>query len=113
MQCPYCQSDDITRSRRKLWERFVLAALRAQVYRCRDCRKRHWVGVEWGAVILGSLVVVVAVGIVGAVIVAHRNQKVIEAAPRVIAPRPRRIRPLQPLPPGLPPHARVPAPADK
>jgi hypothetical protein len=103
MQCPYCQSDDVKRSRRKFWERFVLPLLRAQVYRCRDCKKRHWVGVEWGAVILASLLLVVAGGVVAAVIVVHSNQQADDAPPVVKAPRPRRIRPLQPLPSGLPP----------
>lgn len=109
--CPHCQSDDVKRSRRKFWERFVLAALRAQVYRCRDCRKRHWVGVEWGAVILGCLVFVVAGGVVTAAIVVHRNQvAAAQNPPPVRAPRPRRIRPLEPLPSTLPPLSKVPAP---
>lgn len=113
MQCPYCQSDDVARSRRKFWERFALPLFRAQVYRCRDCKKRHWVGVEWGAVILASLLMVVGGGVVAAVIVVHQNQRTAaEEAPRAPAPRPKRIRPLQPLPSGLPPLSRVPKPPE-
>ncbi|HEX4277376.1 MAG TPA: hypothetical protein VHZ74_18595, partial [Bryobacteraceae bacterium] len=111
MQCPYCQSDDVTRSRRKFWERFVLPLMRAHVMRCRDCHKRHWIGVEWGLVILGGLIMVVGAGVVAGVIVAHRNQAEATPAPRI--QRPRRIRPIQPLPSGLPPLSSVPTPKQK
>lgn len=44
-------------------ERIFLFALRAQVYRCRDCKKRFWVGVEWGKVILVTLSAVFVTGV--------------------------------------------------
>src|SRR5580704_13311054 len=74
IECPKCQSTDVTRSRRRFWERVVLYFLRAQVYRCRDCKKRYWVGIEWGKVILGTLTAVVVTGVIATIVVVHRNQ---------------------------------------
>jgi|SRR5580704_9456402 hypothetical protein len=111
MQCPRCQSDDIKRSRRKLWERFVLHALKAQVYRCRDCKHRYWVGVQWSHVILGAFAAVVVAGVIATMVIIRHNQNLPEpAAPPVQSRRRRRV---QPLPPGLPPLSAVPRPAEK
>lgn len=108
LKCPKCQSNDVARSRRKFWERFVLFVLKAHVYRCRDCRRRFWVGVEWGGVILGTLTAVVVMGVVVTMVIVHRTQdKPAPAASAVPAKKRRRI---QPLPKGLPPLSSVPAP---
>lgn len=109
MVCPKCQSSDVTRSRRKFWERIVLYFLRAQVYRCRDCRKRYWIGVEWGNVILGTLTAVVVTGVIATIVVVHRNQaQLAPAQPKIPVRRRQR---LPPLPKGLPPLSSVPYPA--
>src|SRR5579863_461434 len=108
MQCPRCQSDDIKRSRRKFWERIVLHVLKAQVYRCRDCRHRYWVGVQWNHVILGTLAAVIVAGVVTTMVLVRYNQT---HRPPSAPPIPvRRRRRVQPLPPGLPPLSSVPAP---
>jgi hypothetical protein len=75
MQCPRCLSVEIVKSRRSSWERVVLPVLRAEVYRCRDCRWRFRVGVEMGGLILGTvLAVVTAVVIAAMLLVGHRNE---------------------------------------
>jgi hypothetical protein len=106
LKCPKCQSNDIARSRRRLWERLVSFALKAQVYRCRDCRRRFWAGVEWGGVILGTLTAFVVMGVVVTMVVVHSNQA--KPAP---APPPGRARKLRrkPLPKGLPPLSSIPS----
>ncbi len=40
----------------------ILPVMRAQVFRCRDCKNRFWVGVQWRFVILGFLGVSMAAG---------------------------------------------------
>jgi hypothetical protein len=104
MQCPKCNSDDVTRSRRKFWERGALLAVRAQVFRCRDCHHRFWNGVEWGVVILGSLAAAVT-AIVFVVIVMSRQSRndinVTRDVPRTV----RRYRVPRGLPMGLPTRA--------
>jgi len=107
MQCPRCQSDDLTRSRRKLWERFVLPVLRGQPQRCRDCKHRFWVGVEWGRVVLGALTAMIVATVVVAMVVIRRHQDQLKAD--VPVPRVRR-RQIRPLPPGLPPLSSVHSP---
>src|ERR1700743_756067 len=89
MQCPRCQSDDIARSRRTLLDRLVLPLIRGKVFRCRDCHKRFWVGVEWSSLILGTLTLVVTAAIVlGLVVVssARRQHHVVERSPSVPPP---------------------------
>jgi hypothetical protein len=108
LKCPQCQSNDIARSRRKLWERFVLFTLRAQVYRCRDCRRRFWVGVEWGKVILGALTAAVAMGVVVLIVAVYRNQEKPKPVPPPV--RAKKLRRVKPLPKGLPPLSSIPAP---
>jgi hypothetical protein len=108
LECPKCKSNDIARSRRKFWERFVLFVLKAQVYRCRDCRKRFWVGVEWGGVILGTLTVVVVAGVALTMVAVHRSQQQAAAA-AVPLPKARKRRRLPPLPKGLPPLSSIPS----
>jgi hypothetical protein len=112
MECPKCHSDDVTRSRRKLAERLFLPILRAQVYRCRDCKNRFWVGVQWRFVILGFLSAAIAAGFAVTIMFVHesRQRQAAEAdAPTQVqsyrAPRPR-------IPRGLPPLSSVPRPKD-
>ncbi len=84
-----------------MWERFVLFALRGQVYRCRDCKRRFWIGVEWGPVILGALTVVVVTGVVTGMVMVRRRQQAVAATPP--PPIGRRRSSFTRLPPGLPP----------
>jgi hypothetical protein len=108
MECPRCRSSDVTRSRRKFWERIALYFLRGQVFRCRDCKKRFWVDVEWGKVILGTLTAVVVTSAIVAIVAVHRNQEPrADAPPRIPAQKRRR---LPPLPRGLPRLSSVPLP---
>jgi hypothetical protein len=93
-----------------LWERVVLYALGAQVFRCRDCKKRFWVGVEWGRVILGTLAGLVLAGVIVTMVVARQNQRQLAKAPPNVKVRKTRRR--LPMPRGLPPLSSVPLPAD-
>jgi hypothetical protein len=110
MQCPKCQSNDIQRSRRRLLDHALLPLVRAQVYRCRDCKKRFWAGVQWGPVILGSLTFAVVAVVAVVMVAAHHSQGQKSPAPE---PTPvLRSRPVRPMPRGLPPLSSVPAPKD-
>jgi ribosomal protein L37AE/L43A len=109
MQCPRCSSDDVKRSRRKFWERFVLALFRAQIFRCRDCKKRFWTGINWGPVILAGLAFVMVSGVAIAMVVAHRSAMEAARVPRA-RPLPRARRRALPMPSGLPPLSSVPPP---
>jgi|GEM_PF-3241836 len=110
MKCPRCQSDDVTRSRRRLVDRLVQPIVRGRILRCRDCHKRFWVGVEWGAVILGALTAAVTVVVITAmVIVAARQSHRETPAPVPVQARRYRIpRPIRPA--NLPPLSSVPTP---
>ncbi len=110
MECPKCHSDDVTRSRRKFWERFVLPLLSAHVHRCRDCKHRFWIGTHWSRLVFASIAVFFVVGIFTTVTLIRKAK---EAPPPVVQQplRPRRRR-LPPLPPGLPPLSQVPRPKD-
>jgi len=109
MECPKCHSDDVTRSRRKFGERLILPVMRAQAYRCRDCKHRFWVGVQWRLVILGFLSAAIAAGFALAITFAHESREQ-EVAQRTTPRKVRRIR--TPLPRGLPPLSAVPRPKD-
>ena len=112
MECPKCHSDDVTRSRRKFVERLVLPIMRAQAYRCRDCKYRFWVGVQWRYVILGVISAAMVAGFALAIMFAHvsRERQAAEAAaPKKV----RRYRaPRTMIPKGLPPLSSVPRPKD-
>jgi hypothetical protein len=111
MQCPHCQSDDVIRSRRRFWERFVLPVLSAQVHRCRDCRHRFLVGAEWGRVVLGGLAAVLVGAVIVAMVLARQNRDQLTPEEPPIQTPVRKQRRVQTLPPGLPPPA-LPAPSD-
>lgn len=111
LKCPKCHSDDIKRSRRKFWERFVLPLLAAHVHRCRDCKHRFWVGTQWNRVVFASIAVVFVGGIALTMVLVKqaRDQPATVPAPQPVrARRPR----LPPPPPGLPPLSQVPRPKD-
>jgi len=83
-----------------MWERFALFALRGQVFRCCDCKKRFWLGVNWVPLVLGSLAALLVVGVFSAMIVAHNSRvAAATAAPLRRYPKAKSIRP---LPGGLP-----------
>jgi hypothetical protein len=93
-------------------ERLILPVMRAQVYRCRDCKHRFWIGVQWRFVILGFLSVAMAAGFTMAVIFAHQSREA-EAAAAAAPKKTRRYRTPRPaMPKGLPPLSAVPRPKD-
>jgi hypothetical protein len=110
LECPKCHSDDVARSRRKFVERLFLPVVRAQTYRCRDCKHRFWVNVKWRPVILGVIMLIVGSGFVAAILAAHEASQAAETT----APKPeRRYRARRSrLPRGLPPLSSIPRAAD-
>jgi hypothetical protein len=68
MRCPRCVSEELTRSRRNRWERLVFPVVRADAFRCRNCKKRFRVGLGWGVVILAILAAAVGVSVVAAIV---------------------------------------------
>jgi hypothetical protein len=111
MECPHCHSDDVTRSRRRFLDRIALPVLRAEVFRCRDCKKRFWVNVQWSTVILGCMTAMVTLVVIVAMVATHRNR--VEESEREAAAPIRRARPFrQAFPKGLPPLSSVPSPKD-
>ena len=112
LDCPRCHSSDLKRSRRTFTERLLLPMLRGRVFRCRDCKKRFWVDVQWSVVILGALSLAVLAGVVTAVILMHQMRvQEANAAAKAVQLRRYRVRP-RPLPRGLPPLSSIPRPAD-
>ncbi len=99
MECPHCHSSDVIRSRRKFAERFLLPVFRASVMRCRDCKKRFWIGVEWGSVILGLLTMTVTACLLVGVVLAHQASVEKAAAKPVVAAARRYRRAMPKLPP--------------
>jgi hypothetical protein len=85
----------------------VLPIVRGQVQRCRDCKHRFWIGVEWTRVVLGALAAMVVAGVIVAMVLVRQHQA--QPARDVPAPQVRRRR-FRPLPPGLPPLSSVPSP---
>jgi hypothetical protein len=85
----------------------VLPIVRGQAQRCRDCKHRFWVGVEWTRVVLGALAAMVVAGVVVAMVLVRQHQN--QPKPDVPTPQVRRRR-LRPLPPGLPPLSSGPRP---
>jgi len=111
MECPHCHSDDIARSRRRFLDRLILPLLHGEVLRCRDCRTRFWVGVQWSKVILGCLTATVTAVVIVAMVAVHQsNEEKLAAAAQAARFRKvvRRTRPA--FPRGLPPLSSVPAP---
>lgn len=85
----------------------MLPIVRGQAQRCRDCKHRFWVGVEWGRVVLGALAAMVAGGVIVTMVLVRQHQAQPADVPAPQVPTPRRIRP---MPPGLPPLSSVPSP---
>jgi hypothetical protein len=110
LKCPKCHSDDVKRSRRKFWERFVLPLLAAHVHRCRDCKHRFWVGTQWYRLVLASIALFFVGGIAVTMVLVKQARDQPATAP-ALRPRARRRR-LPPPPPGLPPLSQVPRPKD-
>lgn len=98
IECPHCHSSDVKRSRRKFVERFLLPVFGARVVRCRDCKTRWWIGVEWGSVILGFLTMTVTACLLVGVVLAHQATQHV-SKPVVTAAKRRYRRPLPKLPP--------------
>ena len=67
--------------------------------RCRDCRKRFWVGVEWSSVILGFLTMTVTASLLVGVVLAHQASVQKAAAKPVVAAKRRYRQPMPKLPP--------------
>ncbi len=112
LECPKCHSDDVKRSRRKFWERFVLPLVGAQVHRCRDCKHRFWVGTQWKRLVLASIAIVFGAGIGLTVVLLIQTRQQPPDLP--VRPVPQvRTRRAPPLPPGLPPLSQVPRPKDE
>ena len=86
----------------------MLPIVRGQVHRCRDCKHRFWIGVEWGRVVLGALTAMVVTVVIVAMVVIRQKQ--VQSKADVPEPSVRRIRRTRPLPPGLPPLSSVPSP---
>ena len=89
MTCPRCQSHDVVKSHRKFVERMLLPVVKAEVFRCRDCRKRFWDGVQWAPIILCGLTMAFGAIIGLAMIAAHETQAQPKAPPAPLH-RPRR-----------------------
>lgn len=113
LECPRCHSNDVKRSRRTFSERLILPMVQGRVFRCRDCKKRFWVDIQWSGVILAFLSMTVMAGVIAAVVVVHQ-MRVAEAAAastKAVQVRRYRIR-RRPMPKGLPPLSSIPRPAE-